>query len=130
MFLVWAYHYTLDVDATTGTFMRHAADTRGGMAYTFIDEKYTIVEINDNYRLCWAYNSSKEMFYFTVAVKTTGWIAFGVSTRRGGMIGYDIMVGGVDSRGNGYIAVRNLVIVIVVVIVIIILVPRVSKLAA
>ena len=51
MFLVWAYHYSLDVDATTGTFMRHAADTRGGMAYTFIDEKYTIVEINDNYRL-------------------------------------------------------------------------------
>ena len=127
---MWAYHYNLDVNATTGTFMQHASDTRGGMPYTFIDEKYTIVEINDNYRLSWAYDSSKEMFYFTVVVKTTGWIAFGVSTRRGGMNGYDVMVGGVDSGGNGYIAVRNLVIVIVVVIVIIILVPRVSKLAA
>ena len=108
MYLVWAYHYTLDVNATTGTFMRHAGDTRGGMMYTFIDEKYTIVEINNKYRLYWAYDSSNEMFSFTVVVQTLGWIAFGVSTRRGGMIGYDVIVGGVDGSGNGYLAVRNL----------------------
>ena len=109
MYLVWAYHYILDVNETTNNFTRHAPNTRGGMKYTFIDGKYTIVEINDNYRLYWAYNSSNEMFYFTVVVKTTGWIAFGVSTQRGGMNGYDVMVGGVDSSGNGYIAVRNLI---------------------
>ena len=113
MYLVWAYHYTLDVNAVTGTFTPHSPNTTGGMEYTFIDEKYTIVEINDKYRLYWAYNSSNEMFSFTVVVQTLGWIAFGVSTRRGGMIGYDVMVGGVDSRGNGYIAVRSLVIIII-----------------
>ena len=94
------------------------------MEYVFIDGKYIIVEINDKYRLHWAYDSSNEMFSFTVVVQTLRWIAFGVSTRRGGMIGNDIMVGGADSRGNGYIAVRNLVIVIVN------LVPRVFYLTA
>ena len=108
MYLVWAYHYTLDVNEITDTFTGHDPNTRGGMEYTFIDEKYTIVGINDNYRLYWAYDSANEMFYFTVVVQTTGWIAFGVSTQRGGMNGYDVMVGGVDSSGNGYIAVSNL----------------------
>lgn len=109
MYLVWAYHYTLDVNATTNTFTRHApgTQTRGGMKYTFIDGKYTIVELSDNYRLYWAYDSANEMFYFTVVVKTTGWIAFGVSTQRGGMAGYDVIVGGVDGNSNGYLAVRN-----------------------
>ena len=109
MNLVWAYHYTLDVNATNRMFMQHARDTRGGMPYTFIDEKYTIVELSDNYRLYWAYDSSNEMFYYTVVVKTTGWVAFGVSTQRGDMNGYDVIVGGVDRAGNGYLAVRNLI---------------------
>ena len=69
------------------------------------------MEINDKYRLYWAYDSSKEMFYFTVVVQTTGWIAFGVSNERGGMRGYDVMVGGVDDSGNGYIAVRKVILV-------------------
>ena len=107
MYLVWAYHDTNDVNASTGIFMRHT--DRGGMKYTFIDEKYTIVEINDKYRLYWAYDSSKEMFYFTVVVQTKGWIAFGVSNQRGGMNGYDVMVGGVDGNGKGYIAVRKMI---------------------
>jgi len=80
MYLVWAYHYTNDVHATTGAFMRHTS--WGGMEHTFIDGKYTIVEINDKYRLYWAYDSLKEMFYFTVVVQTTGWIAFGVCPLR------------------------------------------------
>jgi len=103
MNIVWAYG-TGDVP-DDGNFARH--HERGGMEYTFIDGKYTIVEINDKYRLYWAYDSLKEMFYFTVVVQTTGWIAFGVSTQRGGMNGYDVMVGGVDSYGNGYISVRK-----------------------
>ena len=41
MYLVWAYHYTLDVNETSGTFMQHADNTRGGMKYSFIDVKYT-----------------------------------------------------------------------------------------
>lgn len=106
MYLVWAYHNTYDVNATTGTFMRHTA--RGGMKHTFIDEKYTIVQINDKYRLYWAYDNTTDVFYFTVVVKVTGWIAFGVSTQRGGMKGYDVMVGGVDNMGNGYIGVSLL----------------------
>jgi len=107
MYLVWAFHDTKDVHATTGAFMWHTS--RGGMKHTFIDGKYTIVEINNKYRLYWAYDSLKEMFYFTVVVQTTGWIAFGVSTQRGGMNGYDVMVGGVDSSGNGYISVSKLI---------------------
>ena len=82
------------------------------------------MELNDNYRLYWAYDSSNEMFYFTVVVKITGWIAIGVSSRRGGMIGYDVMVGGVDSSGNSYIAVKISVLVIIN------FVPRVSHLTA
>lgn len=106
MYLVWAYHNTYDVNATTGTFMRHTA--RGGMKSTFIDGKYTIVQLNDKYRLYWAYDNTTDMFYFTVVVKATGWIAFGVSTQRGGMKGYDVMVGGVDAMSNGYIGVSLL----------------------
>jgi len=126
MNIVWAYD-TADVP-NDGNFARH--HERGGIKYTFIDgkyttveindtsrvgmkytfidlRKYTIVEINDKYRLYWTYDSLKEIFHFTVVVQTTGWIAFGVSTRRGGMNGYDVMVGGVDSSGNGYISVRK-----------------------
>jgi len=105
MNIVWAYG-TGDVP-NDGTFARH--HERGGMEYTFIDGKYTIVELNDKYSLYWAYDNATEMFYFTVKVQTTGWIAFGVSTRRGGMNGYDVMVGGVDSSGNGYISVSKLI---------------------
>ena len=107
MYLVWAYHSTLDVNATTGTFRRHTK--RGGMPYEFIDGKYTIVEINDKYRLHWAYDNTTDMFYFTVVVQATGWIAFGVSTQRGNMNDYDVMVGGVNASGNAYIAVRKLI---------------------
>jgi len=96
--------YTFIEDTNGGGDGHHE---RGGMEYTFIDGKYTIVEINDKYRLYWAYDNATEMFYFTVLVQTTGWIAFGVSTQRGGMRGYDVMVGGVDSSGNGYILVRK-----------------------
>ena len=106
--MVWAYHDTNDVNATNGAFMRHTS--WGGMKHTFIDGKYTIVEINNNYRLYWAYDKTTEMFYFTVVVKTTGWVAFGVSNQLGNMNGYDVMVGGVDDNsGNGYISVRKLI---------------------
>ena len=74
--------------------------------YTFIDAKYSIVKINDKYRLHWKYDKASDMFYFTVVVKATGWIAFGVSNRVGGMNGYDVMVGGVYNN-RGYFGVRN-----------------------
>ena len=106
MYLVWAYHDNLDVNATTGTFTRHTK--RGGMKYEFIDGKYTIVEINDKYRLYWTYDDTTDMFYFTVVVQATGWIAFGVSTKRGNMDGYDVIVGGVDG-GFGYLEVRRVI---------------------
>lgn len=73
----------------------------------FIDGKYIIVELSDNYRLYWVYDSVNEMFYYMVVVKIIGWIVFGVFIQRGGMVGYDVIVGGVDSNGNGYFVVRN-----------------------
>ena len=103
---MWAYHYNLDVNATTGTLTPHTPNTRGGMEYTFIDEKYTIVEINDKYRLYWAYNSSNEMFYYTVVVQTTGWIAFGVSTRRGSM-NIDVDIQNCESRKRSDICMKH-----------------------
>ena len=105
MYLIWAYHSTGDVNTNTGAFLQHSQ--RGAVEYTFIDAGYTIVKINDNYRLHWKYDKASDMFYFTVVVKATGWIAFGVSNRRGFMIGYDVMIGGV-SNNLGYIGVSHL----------------------
>ena len=84
--------------------MKHSEE--GAVQYSFIDAKYTIVTISDKYRLYWAYDNKTEMFYFTVVVKAAGWVAFGVSNKRGGMDGYDVFIGGVDGNG-GYIGVRN-----------------------
>ena len=115
MYLVWAYHATEDI--TTGysgigngssidtvPFPKHTK--RGVVPYTFIDAKYTIVKINDKYRLHWKYDKTSDMFYFTVVVRTTGWVAFGVSNSQGGMNGYDVVVGGVYNN-RGYFGVRN-----------------------
>ncbi|KAJ7376403.1 DBH-like monooxygenase protein 1 [Desmophyllum pertusum] len=98
MYLIWAYHSTDDVDPNSGSFSKHSQ--RGAVPYTFIE--YTMVKINENYRLYWKYDKASDMFYFTVVVKTTGWVAFAVSNQRGGMKGYDAMIGGVRS-GVGYI---------------------------
>ena len=103
MYLVWAFHSTEDVNPSSGSFPKH--NVRGAVEYTFIDAEYTIVKLNDNYRLHWKYDKTSDMFYFTVVANATGWIAFGVSNQRGGMNGYDVMIGGV-SNNDGYIGVR------------------------
>ena len=105
MYLIWAYRSAEDVNESNGSFLKHTE--RGAVKYTFIDAGYTIVKINDNYRLHWKYDKASDMFYFTVVVKATGWIAFGVSNQRGGMNGYDVMIGGV-SNNVGYIGVSYL----------------------
>ena len=105
MYLVWAYHYTKDANATNEAFMIH--DEKGIVKHEFIDAKYTIVTINAKYRLYWAYDKNTDMFYFTVVVKATGWVAFGVSNNRGNMNGYDVVIGGVDGSDAGYAAVSS-----------------------
>ena len=117
MYLVWAYHATEHVTTSNSSISnarrfiigkeRIPKHTKKDVVpYTFIDAKYTIVKINDKYRLHWKYDKTSDMFYFTVVVKATGWIAFGVSNRVGGMNGYDVMVGGVYNN-RGYFGVRN-----------------------
>ena len=51
-----------------------------------------------NFKVYWSYNSSADSLYLTVDVAATGWIGFGFSENTGGMMGYDVVVGGV---GNG-----------------------------
>ncbi len=83
-------------------------NNRGIVQQTFIDPKWTIETLDDNYRLYWAYDKNTDMFYFTVVVKATGWVAFGVSNEfPTNMKGYDVMIGGVmDSNNMGYVGVR------------------------
>ena len=61
---------------------------------------------DSNYNVSWTFNSSTNTLHFTVTVRTTGWIAFGVANQAPtNMVGYDVAVGGVLS-GSGYLRVR------------------------
>ena len=48
-----------------------------------------------NYKVMWKYDMIMDVFKFNITVKATGWVGFGVSNKTGGMVGYDVMVGGV-----------------------------------
>lgn len=49
---------------------------------------------NGAYKVMWKYDMIKDYFFFNVTVNATGWIGFGVSNSKGGMNGYDVIVGG------------------------------------
>ncbi|PFX12052.1 DBH-like monooxygenase protein 2-like, partial [Stylophora pistillata] len=58
----------------------------------------TFLNLQDgNYNVSWMYNSSMDTIHFTVEVRATGWIAFGVVTAAPtGMMGYDVAIGKVE----------------------------------
>ena len=58
----------------------------------------TFLNLQDgNYNVSWMYNSSMDTIHFTVEVRATGWIAFGVATTApNDMMGYDVAIGKVE----------------------------------
>ncbi|CAH3182619.1 unnamed protein product [Porites evermanni] len=58
---------------------------------------------NGNYNVSWMFNSSMNTLHFTVEVRATGWVGFGVATQApNNMTYYDVAVGGVVN-GSGYL---------------------------
>ncbi|XP_068749304.1 uncharacterized protein [Montipora capricornis] len=55
------------------------------------------------YNVSWMFNSSMGTLHFTVKVRATGWIGFGLAAQApNNMVGYDVAVGGV-ANGAGYL---------------------------
>ena len=59
-----------------------------------------------NYNVSWIFNSSMDSLHFTLEVRATGWVGFGVATQApNNMTYYDVAVGGVVN-GSGYLKVN------------------------
>ncbi|EDV25402.1 uncharacterized protein TRIADDRAFT_55461 [Trichoplax adhaerens] len=58
------------------------------------------------YRLDWTFDRSQKIMTFTVHVKTTGWVGFGISPYTGKMPGSDVVIGWVDNNGKAYLQDR------------------------
>ncbi|EDV25401.1 uncharacterized protein TRIADDRAFT_55460 [Trichoplax adhaerens] len=59
-----------------------------------------------NYKLDWTFDRFQKTMTFTVRVKTTGWVGFGISPYTGKMPGSDVVIGWVDSSGKAYLQDR------------------------
>ncbi|XP_022777654.1 uncharacterized protein LOC111319088, partial [Stylophora pistillata] len=117
IYIVWAYSPTNDALA------QHAGNNRGYQQVTLVPAgmtpttptptavsavatasmpimpvQPTFLNLQDgNYNVSWMYNSSMDTIHFTVEVRATGWIAFGVVTAAPtGMMGYDVAIGKVE----------------------------------
>ncbi|XP_022778474.1 MOXD1 homolog 2-like, partial [Stylophora pistillata] len=115
IYIVWAYSPTND------TLGQHAGNNRGSQQVTLVPAGVTpttptptaaVATVsmpampvqpiflnlqNENYKVSWIYNSSMDTIHFTVEVRATGWIAFGVATTAPtGMVGYDVAIGKVE----------------------------------
>ncbi|XP_022802431.1 uncharacterized protein LOC111339954 isoform X1 [Stylophora pistillata] len=113
IYIVWAYSSTSD------TLVKHTS--RGSQQVTLVPAGVTpttptptaavatasipvmpvqpaFLNLQDgNYNVSWMYNSSMDTIHFTVEVRATGWIAFGVATTAPtGMMGYDVAIGKVE----------------------------------
>ncbi|RDD36646.1 DBH-like monooxygenase protein 2-like protein [Trichoplax sp. H2] len=59
-----------------------------------------------NYLLDWSYNEQDSTMEFTVRIKTTGWVGFGISPYTGQMPESDVVIRWVDSNGKAYLQDR------------------------
>lgn len=57
------------------------------------------------YLLDWSFDEAKQIINFTVRVKTTGWVGFGISPYTGKMPGSDVVIGWVDEYGKAHLQV-------------------------
>lgn len=67
---------------------------------------FTTVLKDDAYTLSWDFDLEKEAIFFTVTVRTTGWVGFGISPD-GGMANSDVVIGWVDDSGNAFLQVSK-----------------------
>ncbi len=58
------------------------------------------------YQLYWSFDKTEETVQFSVRVKTTGWVGFGISPD-GGMIGSDVVIGWVADDGTAFFDVST-----------------------
>lgn len=87
---------------------------------TFITYEHTVELATNVSDLWWTVNETSQEIIFELHVKTTGWIALGISPGKkisdrlsiiacllgGGMVGADIAVGWVNSAAQVYVQVR------------------------
>ncbi|CAL8141879.1 unnamed protein product [Orchesella dallaii] len=73
-------------------------------AYLVDDNPYRhLITLNEkaSYQLEWLVDWEAERIIFNITVQTRGYVGFGLS-RRGKMVGSDLVIGGVDSEGTPY----------------------------
>ncbi|KAK3746554.1 hypothetical protein QZH41_017031, partial [Actinostola sp. cb2023] len=67
-----------------------------GCAHGRLSDEYQnsvqLDDLNKKYMLYWSHNSSEEMMYFAVQVKTIGWVAMGFAEKIGNMKDYDVVI--------------------------------------
>ena len=54
---------------------------------------FAALDENQNVKLYWNVSTAKKEISFTVEVKATGWVGFGISSGQGKMQGADIVIG-------------------------------------
>ena len=78
--------------------------------YTTATQFHVSMDEDLHYLLDWSYNNDDSTMTFTIRVKTTGWVGFGISPYTGKMPGSDIVIGWVDNNGKAYLQVISTVI--------------------
>ena len=68
-------------------------------------DHFVSLDEEQNYMMYWTMNDAAKTISIAVAVKTTGWIGFGISPHTGRMPGSDTIIGWVDGEGNAYLQV-------------------------
>lgn len=69
------------------------------------NEFHVSMDEDMKYLMDWTFDLSTEIMTFTVRVKTTGWVGFGISPYTGKMPGSDVVIGWVDSNGKAHLQV-------------------------
>ena len=87
-------------------FLMTKISAQSGMANP--NQFHVSLDEESNYLLEWSYDVSQKTMQFTVRVKTTGWIGFGLSPYTGKMPGSDIVIGWVDENGKAHLKVTIL----------------------
>ena len=68
-------------------------------------DHFVSLDEEENYMMYWTMNDAAKTISIAVAVKTTGWIGFGISPYTGRMPGSDTVIGWVDDKGKSYLQV-------------------------
>ena len=86
-------------------FLALAVPTSANSGVLNKNEFHVSLDEDMKYLMDWTFDSIKKTMTFTVRVKTTGWIGFGISPYTGKMPGSDIAIGWVDDNGKAHLQV-------------------------